>query len=230
MRTAVTCLLLLSGAALAQAPHDTLDFRARDEGHVAALSGANGASATAGRVAVHVPAGALSGEELQALAGTLNRGFTGLVAFTHSPRSWQRVPAKVSYYFHAEMLISHADPERDRLFIAFPRLQNGQAPLLHEAVHLLLSPNAEYLGAHPEYLDETVEFSEWLSEGLASYVGQSVARETGITEGDPLGWGTLAEVDRKCAAQFSAPLGAEVLSYIGAPGAPAALREEIGAD
>jgi hypothetical protein len=137
---------------------------------------------------VYVPAGALSGEELTALAEKLNRGFTGLVAFTHSPRGWQRVPSNVSYYLHAEMLISHADPERDRLFIAFPRLQNGEAPLLHEAVHVLLSPSAEHLRAHPELLDETTEWSDWLNEGIASYVGESVAAETGIVEGDPLGW------------------------------------------
>ena len=187
MRTAAACLLFVSGMALAQQPTDTFDPGARDEGHVATLSGANGASAMAGRISVYVPAGALSGEELQALAEKLDRGFSGLIAFTHSPRSWQRVPSKVSYYFHAEMLISHADPERDRLFIAFPRLQNGQAPLLHEAVHVLLSPNADYLRAHPEFLDEATEWSEWLHEGIASYVGQSVARETGIAEGDPLG-------------------------------------------
>ena len=223
MRTAVTCLLFLSGAALAQQPADTFDPRSRDEGHVAALSGTDGASATTGRITVYVPANTLSGEEVVALAETLNRGFTGLVAFTHSPRRWQRVPSTVTYYFHREMLISHADPEHDRLFVAFPRLQNGQAPLLHEAVHVLLSPNTEYLRAHPEYLDENSAYSEWLSEGLASYVGESVAKETGITEGDPLGWGTLAEVDAKCAAVSSTPLGAEILPFIGAPGAPAAL-------
>jgi hypothetical protein len=187
------------------------------------LSGANGASATAGRVTVYVPADTLSGDERQALAETLNRGFAGLVAFTHSPRSWQRVPSKVSYYFHAEMLISHADPEHDRLFIALPRLQNGKAPVLHEAVHVLLFPNAEHLRAHPEFLAETTEWSEWLNEGIASYVGQTVAAETGIVEGDPLGWGTLAEVDEKCAAAFSTPVGAEIVPFIGAPGAPAAL-------
>jgi hypothetical protein len=222
MRTAA-CLLFLSGVALAQPAADTFDPRSRDEAHVARLSGDNGASATAGRVTVYVPAGALSGEELTALAEKLNRGFTGLVAFTHSPRSWQRVPSNVSYYFHAEMLISHADPERDRLFIAFPRLQNGEAPLLHEAVHVLLSPSAEHLRAHPEFLDETTEWSDWLYEGIASYVGESVAAETGIVEGDPIGWGKLAEVDARCATASSTPVGAEVLPFIGAPGIPAAL-------
>ena len=223
MRAVVTCLLFVSGVALAQPPSDTLNVLGRDEAHVAGLSGANGVSDTAGRVAVYVPAGTLSGDELRALAESLDRGFTGLIAFTHSPRSWQRVPSKVSFYFHPEMLISHADPERDRLFIAFPRLQSGEAPLLHEAVHVLLSPTAEFMASHPSPFDENVESSVWLSEGLASYVGQSVAAETGVEEGDPLGWGMLAEVDAKCAAVSSTPLGAEILPYIGAPGMPAGL-------
>ena len=223
MRAAVTCLLFLSGVSLAQAPADTFDPRSRDEVHVATLSGALGASGPGGRTTVYVPAGRLSDQELLALAATLNRGFTGLIAFTHSPRSWQRAPSKITYYFHAGTLISHADAERERVFIAFPRLQNGRAPLLHEAVHVLLWPEAEYLRAHPEYLDETTAFSEWLSEGLASYVAQSVAKETGITEGDPLGWGTPEEVDAKCAAASSTPRGGEVLPFIGAPGAPVSL-------
>ena len=223
MRVGVTCLLLLSEVALAQPAAETFDPRSHDEAHVAALSGANGTRATVGRVTVYVPAGKLSDEELLALAETLNRGLTGLIAFTRSPRTWQRTPSKVTYYFHAETLISHADPERERVFIAFPRLQNGRAPLLHEAVHVLLWPTTEHLRAHPEYLDETTAFSEWLSEGLASYVALSVAKETGITEGDPLGWGMLEGVDAKCAAASSTRRGAEILPFIGAPGAPTAL-------
>ena len=223
MRTGGTCLLLLSGVALAQPAADTFDPRSHDEEHVAALSGANGASASAGRVTVYVPAGRLTDGELMALAETLNRGFTGLIALTHSPRTWQRPPSKVTYYFHPETPISHADPARERVFIAFPRLQNGRAPLLHEAAHVLLWPNAEHLRAHPEYLDEATAFSEWLSEGLASYVALSVAKEAGIAEGDPLGWSMLEGVDAKCAAASSTRRGAETLPFIGAPGAPAAL-------
>jgi hypothetical protein len=222
MRAGLACFLVVGGAALAQAPADTINVSGPDEGYVATLSGPAGASATVGRVTVYVPAGAMSSAELEELAETLSRGFEGLVEFTHSPRSWQRVPSNVSYYFHAEMTISHADPDKDRLFIAFPRLSNGQAPMLHEAVHVLLHPSAEYIAANPWYLDDTVG-SLWIFEGLANYVGGSVAAKTGIAEGDPIGWGTLDEVDAKCAAVSSTPLAAEILPFIGAPGWPAAI-------
>jgi hypothetical protein len=54
MRTRLAGLFLFSGFAsfaVAQPPADTFDFRARDDAHVAALSGDKGASATSGRVA-----------------------------------------------------------------------------------------------------------------------------------------------------------------------------------
>lgn len=222
MRAGLAYLFVVGGSALAQPPADTIDPRSPDEGYVAALSGPGGASATAGRVIVYVPAGAMSGADLRELAESLSRGFEGLVEFTHSPRGWQHVPSSVSYYFHAEMTISHADPDKDRLFIAFPRLLNGQAPLLHEAVHLLQFPSTEYIAANP-WIDDDHVGSLWLFEGLANYVGSSVAAKTGIAEGDPIGWGTLEEADAKCSAAASTPLAAEILPFVGAPGAPAAI-------
>jgi len=206
-----------------QPPADAFDFRARETEHVAALAGDKGAHASAGRITVHVPAGAMSNEELAGLAERLNRGFDGLVSFTHSPRAWQRVPEKVDYYFHADLFISHADPLAGRVFIAFPRLENGQAPVLHEATHVLLFPSREYGAAHPEIFDPSIKGSTWLGEGLPSYVGFSVARQTGIVEGDPLSGSTLDDVDAICAQSLASPVGAEIEPYIGAPGEPAAL-------
>jgi hypothetical protein len=215
-------LLLVAGLAAAQPAADAVDFGARDAQLVASLAGSAGIGATAGRVAIYVPAGSMTPPEAQALAESLSRGVEGLISLTRSPRPWQRVPPRISYYFHAEMFISHADPANDRLFIAFPRLQNGQAPVLHEAVHVLLYPNAEFGGAHPELLDESAG-STWLHEGLATYVGFSVAADTGIAEGNPLGPEGLAGMDTSCAAALPTPAGAEVLPYIGAPGEPPAL-------
>lgn len=221
MKTGCAVLVLVAGSAFAQPP-DAIDFGARDEQLVASLAGGAGLGATAGRVAVYVPADSMTPAEAQALAESLSRGVEGLIALTRSPRPWQRVPPRISYYFHAEPFISHSDAANDRLFIAFPRLQNGQAPVLHEAVHVLLHPNAEYGAAHPEALDENAG-SAWLIEGLATYVGFSVAAETKIAEGNPLGSGGLAEMDATCAAALPTHVGAEVLPYIGAPGEPAAL-------
>jgi hypothetical protein len=210
--------LLVSGQ-----PSDRLDPEARNVALVASIAGEKGASATVGRITVHVPAGAMTTAEVQALAASLNRAFDGLIAFTHSPRPWQRVPATVDYYFHPELFISHSDEKNDRLFIAFPRLKSGDAPLLHEATHVLLFPNPEYLASHPGLLDENGEGSTWLLEGIASYVAFSVAARTGVTEGDPLNAGPPSEMDARCAKGLVSPVGAEIAPFIGAPGEPAAL-------
>ena len=226
MRTGFACLLLAWGvtpAALAQPAGDAIDVSTRDAEHVASLSGEKGASATAGRVTVYVPAGAMSSAEIQALAERLNRGFDALVALTRSPRPWQRVPATVTYYFHTELFISHADPQNDRLFIAFPRLQNGQAPVLHEAAHVLLFPSPSYIAVHPELFEANGEGSTWLGEGIASYVAFSAAKQASVTEGDPFGRDDLGTVDSNCAKALPTPVGAEVLPFIGAEGEPAAL-------
>ena len=204
-------------------PPDRLDPRARNAALVASVSGDKGASATVGRITVHVPAGAMAAADIRNLAESLNRGFDGLIAFTHSPRTWQRVPDTVDYYFHPEMFISHGDAENNRLFIAFPRLQSGDAPLLHEATHVLLYPKPAFITSHPELLDERREGSTWLFEGLASYVALAVADQTGLTEGDPLNTGPPSEMDARCAKGLASPVGAEIAPFIGSPGEPASL-------
>jgi len=205
-------------------PPGGLDPRARDAGFVASLTGDDGMSATAGRAKVYVPAGGMPKGDLDALAASLNKGIEAILAVTHSPRSWQHVPATITYYFHREMAISHADAPNSRLFIAFPRLKDAQAPLLHETTHVVLSPDRSYIAAHPEIFEAaTGDGSVWLGEGLPTYVGYSAARLSGVAEGDPIGSGDLEHVDSVCAQSLTTPVGAEVLSFIGVEGAPAAL-------
>jgi hypothetical protein len=226
MRTRLACLLLSALAldAFAQPPGDRLDPRARDAALAASLEGDQGMSAAAGRVKVYAPADAMSKDDLDALAASLNKGLDAILAVTHSPRPWQRVPATVTYYFHREMFISHADAPNERLFIAFPRLRDRQAPVLHEATHVLLAPSRAYIGAHPEIFGAaTGDGSVWLGEGLPTYVGYSAAKQSGVVEGDPIGSGDLEHVDSICAQSLPTAVGAEVLPFIGAEGAPAAL-------
>jgi hypothetical protein len=221
----LACLLFSTFASAASAqPSDRLDSRARDDAFVASLAGDKGMSAAAGRAKVYVPAGAMSREELDALAASLSKGIEAILAVTHSPRSWQRAPAVITYYFHREMAISHADAPSSRLFIAFPRLKDSQAPLLHEATHVVLSPNRSYVAAHPEIFEAaTGDGSVWLGEGLSTYVGYSAARLSGVAEGDPIGSGDLEHVDSVCSQSLTTPVGAEVVPFIGVEGAPAAL-------
>jgi hypothetical protein len=219
---------MFASAAVGQPPGG-LDPRARDAAFVASLAGEDGMSATVGRARVYVPVGAMSKDDLDMLAASLNKGIEAILAVTHSPRPWQRMPATITYYFHREMAISHADAPNARLFIAFPRLKDAQAPVLHETTHVVLSPDRSYIAAHPEIFEAaTGDGSVWLGEGLPTYVGYTAAKSSGVVEGDPIGSGDLEHVDSVCARSLTTPVGVDVLSFIGVEGAPAALSSREG--
>src|SRR6185295_3105245 len=63
----------------------------------------------------------------------------------------------------------------------------------------------------------------WLMEGLADYVCQTAAVQSGTVEGDVFAVGGLAGVDRTCATRLGAPVAEDVVRFMGAPGGPAAL-------
>jgi 3-keto-disaccharide hydrolase len=221
-RLLVVSSLGLAVEAPAQAPADVIDFSARDDAMAAAVD-ADGVRVQAGRVVVHLPSGALSSDEGRALAEKLNRGLDALEAFTHAPHAWQRPLAELHYYFHPTLFVSHADAPNDRLFISLPRLKNGEAPILHEAVHVLLYPSKEFLAAHLELDDHDAPSPTWLFEGVADYVAFTVAAQTGIVEGDVLNTGGVEAADANCAKALAQPVGAEIAPFIGGVGEPEGL-------
>jgi hypothetical protein len=121
------------------------------------------------------------------------------------------------------MFVSYTQPLVGRVFISFPRLGRGDAPTLHETVHAVLAPSSEYVSAHPEIIDDAAPAPSWLFEGLAHYVGSSVAVELGVRDGDPLKLGTLEEIDANCAKALATPAGEEIEPFIGVPGEPEGL-------
>ena len=219
----------LAGHALAQpaAPSDRSDVVHRETEMVTLLSN-EGDKFGSGRVVVHLPRGALPKREAEALAERLNRGLDALEAFTGTPHLWQRQPDRIDYFFHHDLSVSYARSEPNRVFVSLQRLQEGGAPLLHETTHVVLYPTASFIATTPALLDERHEAPVWLSEGIATYVGKSVAAKLGIPEGDPLDVGSLAQLDARCAAALASPAGAEFASYIGGVGAPAALGSREG--
>jgi hypothetical protein len=204
-------------------PSDSLVTSRSTEDAMAAALDEQGLRAAVGRVVVHVPAGTLSTHEAQALATTLNRGLDAIETLTHTPHAWQRKLARLDYYFPPGMFVSYTQPLVGRIFISFPRLGRGDAPTLHETVHGVLAPSGEYISAHPEIIDAAAPAPVWLFEGLAHYVGSSVAAELGVRDGDPLQLGALAEIDPNCAKALATPVAAQILPFIGAPGVPEGL-------
>jgi hypothetical protein len=229
---AVAGLLSITGAACAQAPSDRIDVAAGEREMIASLTH-DGVATTVGRAVVHLPRDAMSSDDMRELATRLNHGIEVLDAFTRSPRAWQRDPARIDYYFHPSRFVSYAKPVSAQVFIALTRLQRGGAPLLHETAHVLLSPSADFIAGHGGRFDVRGDERAWLIEGLATYVGMSVAKTANIPEGDPLDVGSIDQLDARCSTALAAPVAAEVLPFIGVAGAPDALgsvtrRAEVG--
>lgn len=221
----VAGLLSFVGVAGAQGPSDRIDLAAGERDIIASLTN-DGVATTVGRAVVHLPRGAMSDDEVRALATRLDKSIDAVNAFTRSPRAWQRNPARIDYYFHPSQFISYAKPVSAQVFIALPRLLRGGAPLLHETTHVLLSPSADFIAAHGRRFDVEGDERAWLIEGIATYVAMSVSMAASIPEGDPLNVGSIDQLDARCAAALGTPVAAEVMPFIGVAGAPDALESE----
>ncbi len=218
----------LARAAEIQQQPETIGPRENDSERVAYLT-ENGVRVEVGRVVVWLPPDTLSSAERRSLVERLSRGLEAVEGFTYGPRRWQRFRRpRVEYYFHPSRFGSHANPD-GWVFIPFELLQDGRAPILHETTHALLNPPAPYLPE--EYADEEearaayASWPLWLTEGLTDYIAKTVSAQTGIPEGDVFDLGSADEMDSGCARMLSLPAGAEVMPFIGAPGAPDSLRQ-----
>lgn len=113
------------------------------------------------------------------------------------------------------------------VFVPFWRVQNGTAPLLHETTHVILQRLPPF---YPWELPDSAAVARararlplWLLEGIVDHAAQEAAARTGLVEGNVMQSGGPARVDSACAARLSAPRGAEVAPFVGAPGVLPAL-------
>jgi hypothetical protein len=203
-------------------PATPIDWSADDGRRVAELT-AKGERREGKMVVLFTPAGALDDAEEAALLERLDKGIAELrrVVGRHS---WQVVgEQRISYYISADRFVSHASG-RAAVFIPLIRAQDGRAPYLHEAGHELLATFSQPTTPDPAPPERVLAGRPlWLGEGLADYVAQTAAAGAGIKEGDVFDIGGLAGADAACRERVKGPRGAEVLPFIGAVGAPAAL-------
>jgi hypothetical protein len=203
-------------------PAAPLDWAADDGKRVAELT-TGGERREGELVVLFTPAGALDDAEEAALLERLDKGIAALreVVGRHD---WQVVrESKITYYVSADRFVSHASG-RAAVFIPLVRVQDGRAPFLHEAGHELLATFSRPLTPDPAQRDRVVTKRPlWLGEGLADYVAQTAATRAGVKEGDVFDIGGLPGADAACRERLKGPRGAEVLPFIGALGAPAAL-------
>ena len=203
------------------APATPLDWSADDSARIAWL--AQRGRRVAGRHAVvWAPRDSLSDAHHRALVDTLDRGIAEMQRLL-GERSWQRTRGQpVTYYLSPGSFVSHGSTF-GAVFIRVGLAQQGRAPYLHEAAHVLL------LGPPPSYPSEYADSTEqerramtwplWLTEGFPDVLAQRAAAATGAREGDVFSIGGLAKADSTCAARVAeSPFGPGVLAVVGGRG------------
>lgn len=208
----------------ARQPAERLDWSADDAKRIARLHETG--RRTEGKFAVlWTPAGVLDDAESAKLSDRLDRGIAALRQLIGS-HAWQAVrDERLVFYISDDQFVSHATGT-EVLLIPLLRLRDARAPFFHEAAHALLSrSNPEYTGPlDPAAQDRVIATRPmWLVEGIAEYFGKSAAKLAGVVDGDPFDSGGLEGMDRTCAQRSVSPEGKQVLPFIGALGAPAAL-------
>lgn len=149
----------------------------------------------------------MSTGEMQDVLRRLETAVTTIETFVHVPRPWQETRRRRVEYFFEEgpFFVPHATINR-QVLMPIVRLRDGEAPILHETTHALLTPPQ---GHRPLV---------WLTEGVATYVAKAISQEKQIPEGDRFDLGDIGEIDGRCAAGLSSAEGARVRPFIGAPG------------
>lgn len=203
-------LFLANGSRAGQAAgpqgQQALPSEASDAERVAGVM-KDGARLETDRITAWFSPDAATPADMKLLVERMKRGVDALELFLHAPRKWQDPPRRrVEYFFvSGPFFVPHANL-KGQVIVPVVRLRDGQAPLLHETTHVLLSPPQ---GRRP---------LAWLTEGLAAYAAKAVSEETGIPEGDRFELGGIQELDARCAAGLASAQGPRILPFIGAPG------------
>jgi len=215
----------LARAALAQTPPPApaaLDWSADDSARIGDLT-KNGRRYPGHHAIVWAPPDSLDPSHVVALVDSLDLSLSALKDLMGAPYTWQRLGGRpVQFYLSPGRFVSHATG-RGAVLVPLWRVQQGAAPLLHEASHELLATTApfypwELADSLARHSAETL-FPLWLSEGLADYLAQATAAATGFHEGDIFHVGGLQHVDSVCAARLAvSPWRAAIVGKVGGQG------------
>src|SRR5688572_3833124 len=160
-------MFLLGSIAIAQSGPQSarpLNARADDERQRADLI-ATGERREGKLVVLFTPAGALPDAEEAALLERLETGVAALRAAI-GQHSWQLVrDQRIAYYISNEPFVSHASD--GAVYIPLDRVQDGRAPYLHEAAHVLLA------APRPAGVQPGQRLPRWLTEGLPDVLAQT---------------------------------------------------------
>ncbi len=146
----------------------------------------------------------------------LDRGIAEAKRFIGKPDWSFRGDPRLYFYFPDANFISHA-PGGNTAFIPLWRIRDNQAPWLHEAMHLLIKVDGDWL-SQPDGLAEA-RMPLWLHEGLAEAISMEVDARTGTRHYSPLVDVSADQLDAFAVEHIRAcPDSQRLLTYVGGRG------------
>jgi len=174
---------------------------------------ATGVAGSGKHVVAWFPADSLTAAQQADIIAMLDRGVGSAKRFVNKPQWSFRGDAKVYFYFPDANFVAHA-PGGNSAFIPLWRIQEGKAPWLHEAVHLLVQePGPQWLGQSDEFADANMPL--WLYEGMAEYVAMVVSELEGLDFYSPMGDAPPNQLNEQCRNNLAEALSERVIESIG---------------
>jgi len=158
----------------------------------------------------------LTDADRRAIVDRLDRGIAEAKRFIGKPDWSFRGDPRLYFYFPDANFISHA-PGGNTAFIPLWRIRDDQAPWLHEAMHLLMKVDGDWL-SQPDGVAEA-RMPLWLHEGLAEAISMEVDARTGMKHYSPLIDVPADQLDAFAAEHVrECPDPQRLLTYVGGRG------------
>jgi hypothetical protein len=162
------------------------------------------------------PSRPLTDADRRAIVERLDRGIAEAKRFIGKPDWSFRGDPRLYFYFPDANFISHA-PGGNTAFIPLWRIHDDQAPWLHEAMHLLIKVDGDWL-SQPDGVAEA-RMPLWLHEGLAEAISMEVDARTGMMHYSPLIDVPADQLDAFAVSRVrECPDPQRLLAYIGGRG------------
>lgn len=158
----------------------------------------------------------MSDAEMQAVANLLDKGVCDAKSFIGAPDWSVGGDRRVYFYFADANFISHA-PGGNTVFIPSWRMREHKAPWLHEAMHILIAVDGDWLSQPENVANDRMPL--WLHEGLAEAIAAEVAMLNGFAHYSPLIDVPLEQLDEFASNRVrDCPNPQRLLAYVGSRG------------
>lgn len=177
---------------------------------------AQGDCVTKDDVVLWMPSGAVAEADQQAWLSVISKGVRAAKEYVGRPDWNFRGDPRIYFYFADAEFICHAPPG-NIVYIPLWRMRDGQAPWMHESMHLLTaSRRGEWFAESEEA--QSAGMPLWLHEGLAESLSIDVDQSAGLTHYSPVIDVPADGIDLLCRERLDSSSASRILAFVGTRG------------